>query len=324
MQRSSSWTCKVHLYALLTILVASAVTCGITVPRQTIQELVSKALVESLATKQRDLLDDLIDDYDDSQNYADESLGRDPEEMPGFYEGDMAGVNDELARVGINFLKFPSRKWTNNTVPYIISPLYLPDEYMIIKTAVRILNFFTCINFRDWDGVEKDYLIFWPVEKPAGCWSYVGRLGGPQIVSLQQPDLKSAQCFAGVGRPLHETMHALGVYHEQSRPDRDDHVKVEKKNVIRGFLSNFDKLDTKNVSAPYKYDYDSIMHYGTTFFSKNKKIATLVPKQKGKSIGQRINLSKLDCLKLNSLYGCLDESPFSKRKYETICEFLGL
>lgn len=36
-------------------------------------------------------------------------------------------------------------------------------------------------------------------------------------------------------------------------------------------------------------------------------------------------MSKLDCLKLNSLYGCLDDSDaFRKRKYETICDFLGL
>ncbi len=59
--------------------------------------------------------------------------------------------------------------------------------------------------------------------------------------------------------------------------------------------------------------------------SRNRTRPTLVTKQRGTKIGQRINLSKLDCLKLNALYGCLDESnPFVKRKYETICDFLGL
>lgn len=29
-------------------------------------------------------------------------------------------------------------------------------------------------------------------------------------------------------------MHALGVYHEQSRPDRDKYIDVIKPNVIRG------------------------------------------------------------------------------------------
>lgn len=49
-------------------------------------------VVESLATKQRNLLDELYD-YE-SQEVDDPS--RDPEEMPGFYEGDMAGFSDEV------------------------------------------------------------------------------------------------------------------------------------------------------------------------------------------------------------------------------------
>ncbi|ODM97305.1 Zinc metalloproteinase nas-4 [Orchesella cincta] len=294
------------------------VSSRIVIEQSTIDELVDKAsVVESIAQRQRDLIED------------EEALlfGQDPEVTPGFYEGDLAGIyhENELGRVGINFEKFPDRRWPNNTIHYLISHLYYPEQYRIVKTALDILDFFTCIDFKEWDGKEPDYLIVWPVKKPAGCWSYVGRLGGPQIVSLQAPDRKSPQCFAGIGRPLHEIMHALGVYHEQSRPDRDKYINVVKTNVIKGFINNFDKLATRNVSIPFEYDYNSIMHYGVNFFSVNRTRPTLVTKQKGLRIGQRINLSKLDCLKLNSLYGCLDDSnPFQKRKYETICDFLGL
>jgi len=66
------------------------------------------------------------------------------------------------------------------------------------------------------------------------CWSYVGRLKGPQILSLQPPNRKSQQCFSGIGRPLHEIMHALGVYHEQSRPDRDKYISLVPGNVRKG------------------------------------------------------------------------------------------
>ena len=33
---------------------------------------------------------------------------------------------------------------------------------------------------------------------------------------------------------LHETMHALGFYHEQNRMDRDEHVHVVEDNVLPG------------------------------------------------------------------------------------------
>lgn len=64
------------------------------------------------------------------------------------------------------------------------------------------------------------------------CWSYVGRHGGPQIVSLQPPDDTGANCLGTDGRPIHELLHALGVFHEQSRYDRDNFVKINIDNII--------------------------------------------------------------------------------------------
>lgn len=66
-----------------------------------------------------------------------------------------------------------------------------------------------------------------------------------------------------VGTVAHEVGHAIGFKHEQSRPDRDSHVKVNEENVISSKLHNFDKypdtyLDDKGVP----YDYTSNMHYG--------------------------------------------------------------
>lgn len=64
------------------------------------------------------------------------------------------------------------------------------------------------------------------------CWSYVGRYGGPQILSLQPPDDKSPNCLGTEGRALHELLHALGIFHEQSRADRDKFITVHLDNVI--------------------------------------------------------------------------------------------
>lgn len=68
------------------------------------------------------------------------------------------------------------------------------------------------------------------------CWSYVGRFGGTQIVSLQPPDEKGPNCLGSEGRAIHELLHALGIFHEQSRADRDKFVKIHLENVIPGTI----------------------------------------------------------------------------------------
>jgi hypothetical protein len=62
----------------------------------------------------------------------------------------------------------------------------------------------------------------------------VGRFGGPQIVSLQPPDNNGPNCLGGEGRSIHELLHALGIFHEQSRVDRDQYIDVKFDNIIPG------------------------------------------------------------------------------------------
>jgi hypothetical protein len=60
----------------------------------------------------------------------------------------------------------------------------------------------------------------------------VGKFGGAQILSLQPPDDSGPNCLGNEGRALHELMHALGIFHEQSRADRDDFVTINIDNII--------------------------------------------------------------------------------------------
>lgn len=161
---------------------------------------------------------------------------QDPEVTPGLFQGDMAMDNRmyKYWRVGLKWDVFPERKWPNGTVPYAISPLYDIDDQVTILQAIRTLNFMTCVKFVQWNGKDKDFLLIWPIKYPKGCWSYVGKTGGTQIVSLQPPDHQSVNCLGNEGRAIHELMHALGLFHEQSRADRDRFVKINWDNIIPG------------------------------------------------------------------------------------------
>lgn len=93
--------------------------------------------------------------------------------------------------------------------------------------------------------------------------------------------------------------------------------------TLLGFRSNFNKQSLENATYNYEYGYDSIMHYGSYFFSVDPKKPTITPKTPGVEIGQRKAMSKTDCLKLNHLYGCLDK-PEEAYIYHNICKTLGL
>ena len=62
------------------------------------------------------------------------------------------------------------------------------------------------------------------------------------------------------------------------------------------------------------------------FYSKSKRSrkATIIPLKSGITIGQRDMLSKTDCMKLNSLYDCLEDNEDLARRTQLICGMIGV
>ena len=56
-------------------------------------------------------------------------------------------------------------------------------------------------------------------------------------------------------------MHTIGFWHEHSRPDRDDYVKINIDNVKDHRRNNFKKQNMEQANLIGEYDLCSIMHY---------------------------------------------------------------
>lgn len=229
----------------------------------------------------------------------------DPEEAGGFEEGDMQLTEAQKkllvqGPMGRNGVIDPTRHWPRNEVIYKISEDFDAAHQQAILQGIATLQEKTCIRFREATAEDTAYLEI--TAKTGGCYTAVGYHGAPQQMNLQIYPIGEG-CFRP-GTVLHEFMHALGFYHEQSSAIRDNYITVLTENIEPGKEFNFQKYSASVVSDyDVGYDYDSCLHYRPGAFSVNG-MDTIVPLDRSASIGQRAGLSKKDIDKINIMYKC--------------------
>ena len=216
------------------------------------------------------------------------------------FEGDIViGAPDEVERamnevdlseIPVSGIVIPGDqfRWPNRTVPFEVNH---PNRQLVMD-AIRHWEERTPIRFVERNATNAgnfpNFIVF---EQQDGCWSQVGMRGGRQVISL------GTGC--GLGAAIHEIGHAVGLWHEQSREDRDQNVRILWENIIPGREHNFNQhiADGDDVGV---YEFGSIMHYPRTAFTRNG-LPTIEPIS-GQAIGQRTGLSDRDIAAVRAIY----------------------
>lgn len=210
------------------------------------------------------------------------------------FEGDILLTTDVSSGVVTNSTGRSNSAyyWPGNIVYYTIDPsMANPSRatdainYWLNNTSLRFVLRTT----------EPDYITF--VSNAGGCYiTAVGKNSGQQFINLDPG--------CTTGNAIHEIGHAVGLWHEQSRVDRDTYITINTGNIASGYANNFQtyvQQGQDGFDSPNGLDFTSIMMYPSDAFSFNG-LPTITKKNGTTFTVQRSYLSANDKLSVSFMY----------------------
>ena len=222
---------------------------------------VQYAVVGDLAMFEGDIVLGRVEEVERSTEEIAKRIARAAEGIGGVDVGDEVDTTIDVVEsaavvVGTGF------RWPGGVVPFEIDPTLPSAQQTAVQNAIRALAGEHAALSAAAPGrrLAMDLLLPGP-----GCSSPVGRQG----VNVFTPPPQNISLAAGcmTGQAIHEVGHSVGLWHEQSREDRDTFVTINFANIQAGQEHNFNQhiSDGDDVGA---YDFGSIMHYGPTAFGR--------------------------------------------------------
>ena len=191
------------------------------------------------------------------------------------------GPEVDILGIGLTGEQF---RWKNCVVPFTVAAA-LPNPARVTD-AITHWEDKTPMIFRP-RSTEPNFVAYSVANE---CSSQVGMRGATQPINL------GANC--SLGNAIHETGHTVGLWHEQSREDRNNFVTIVSANIQPNLLFNFDQHITDGDDIG-PYDFNSIMHYPANAFAIDPTKPTIISPQ---PIGQRNGLSLGDVDTVRNLY----------------------
>ena len=124
--------------------------------------------------------------------------------------------------------------WPNGNVYYNIDKnYYKSSEIDTIKNAMQKIMENSKVKFIEIENLTESNLNYIQITSGDTCHSEIGMLGGKQYLLLDP-----IKCIR-LGTIIHELMHSIGFYHEQSRFDRDQYIIINWDNILEKRKYNF-------------------------------------------------------------------------------------
>ncbi len=167
---------------------------------------------------------------------------------------------------------YTTNVWPGGTVYYTFHAQVTQAERQQMLGAWAIISSVANVQFVPWSGEPNYILVQYSTIANTSFSSSIGMALAPQTLNI------TPSHWSAPGWLMHETLHALGLYHEHQRADRDTFVELHPSvaNTSNYWIINNPPVpQTLNIDGPY--DFSSLMHYRGAVLSDDRTITVREP-----------------------------------------------